>query len=85
MDQNADRWRHCLEYAALSDVGLRRSNNQDAMAVVLASGQQFWEKRGHLFVVADGMGAHAAGELASQMAVEAIPLVYQKRGRLNPL
>ncbi|NLX97877.1 MAG: serine/threonine-protein phosphatase [Rhodopirellula sp.] len=84
MDQNAERWKHCLEYAALSDVGLRRSNNQDAMVVALASGRQAWERRGHLFVVADGMGAHAAGELASRMAVEAIPLVYQKLAGLDP-
>jgi serine/threonine protein phosphatase PrpC/uncharacterized membrane protein len=31
-----------------------------------------------MLVVADGMGAHAAGELASQLAVEHIPLHYQK-------
>ncbi|HBO43126.1 MAG TPA: serine/threonine-protein phosphatase [Planctomycetaceae bacterium] len=84
MSENPERWKHCLEYAALSDVGLRRSNNQDSMVVVTASGQQAWERRGHLFVVADGMGAHAAGELASRMAVEAIPLVYQKLSGNNP-
>lgn len=84
MSQNPECWKHCLECAALSDVGLRRSNNQDSMVVALASGQQAWERRGHLFVVADGMGAHAAGELASRMAVEAIPLVYQKLSGLNP-
>ncbi|MBN1588864.1 MAG: serine/threonine-protein phosphatase [Pirellulales bacterium] len=84
MDPNADRWQHCLEYAALSDVGLRRSNNQDSMAVATAGSQTAWEKRGHLFMVADGMGAHAAGELASQMAVDAVPLVYHKLGELHP-
>ncbi len=84
MDVSADRWQHCLEYAALSDVGLRRTNNQDAMAVALAGSQDAWRKRGHLFMVADGMGAHAAGELASRMAVDAVPLVYQKLGGLSP-
>ncbi len=68
MNSNANRWQHCLEYAALSDVGLRRTNNQDSMTVVLAGSQKAWRKRGHLFMVADGMGAHAAGELASKMA-----------------
>ena len=71
-------WEHCLEYAAMSDVGLRRTNNQDSLAVTLATSQQAWEEKGHLFTVADGMGAHAAGELASKIAVEIIPLAYHK-------
>jgi PPM family protein phosphatase len=33
---------------------------------------QFGEERGHLFLVADGMGGHRAGELASALAVVAI-------------
>ena len=78
MDQNADLWKHCLECAALSDLGLRRMNNQDSLAVVIAGGQAAWEQRGHLFMVADGMGAHVAGELASKMAVDCVPLTYQK-------
>jgi len=78
MNQNATDWKHCLEQAALTDVGLRRSNNQDSLAVVLAESERSWEQRGHLFVVADGMGAHAAGELASQLAVETVPLAYSK-------
>ncbi|MBN1911539.1 MAG: serine/threonine-protein phosphatase [Pirellulales bacterium] len=73
-----DIWARCLEYAALSDVGLRRSNNQDSLAVVLAPDQASWNRRGHLFMVADGMGAHAAGELASKIAVDTLPLTYQK-------
>jgi PPM family protein phosphatase len=84
MDPNADRWQHCLEYAALSDVGLRRTNNQDSMTVVTAGSQDAWERRGHLFMVADGMGAHAAGELASRIAVDAVPLAYQKLVGLDP-
>ncbi len=51
---------------------MRRSNNQDSMAVWLAPNEQSLATRGHLFVVADGMGAHAAGELASQIATEQI-------------
>ena len=67
-----------LEYHALSDVGLRRANNQDAYAVHTASTQQAWAHRGHLFLVADGMGAHAAGELASKLAADTVPLTYEK-------
>jgi PPM family protein phosphatase len=68
-----------LEHAALSDVGLRRGNNQDSFAVALASDDADWRRRGHLFVVADGMGAHAAGELASKIACEALAHTYRKR------
>src|SRR5262245_50608768 len=70
--------------AAVSDVGMRRASNQDSMAVALAQDDQQWRRRGHLFVVADGMGAHAAGELASQLATENIPHVYLKRSDLPP-
>lgn len=44
-----------------SDVGLRRSNNEDAFAVEPEKG---------FFVLADGMGGEAAGEVASQLFIE---------------
>ncbi len=71
-------WQHLIEHASASDVGLRRSNNQDALAVVPASTDQAWRTRGHLFIVADGMGAHAAGELASKLSADTIPHTYHK-------
>ena len=79
MDQPTSIWNKCLDYATLSDLGLRRANNQDACAVVLAGNQDDFEQCGHLFMVADGMGAHAAGEMASKMATDVVPLVYRKR------
>ncbi len=78
MEPHLPIWEHCLEPAALTDIGLRRPNNQDSMAVVLAGSQEQFELRGHLFMVADGMGAHAAGELASKLATDVIPLTYHK-------
>lgn len=84
MDSSTCNWDHCLDYAALSDVGLRRANNQDSYAVVLADSQTTWQTRGHLFMVADGMGAHAAGELASKMATNAVTHTYLKRSDLPP-
>ena len=73
-----------LRCAAVSDIGMRRASNQDSMAVALAGDDRDWRSRGHLFVVADGMGAHAAGELASQIATDSIPHAYQKRPDLPP-
>ncbi len=72
-----------IEYASLTDVGIRRSHNQDAHATLLASDEQQWQERGHLFVVADGMGAHAVGELASELAVGIIPHTYHKQAAQN--
>lgn len=77
-------WNECLQHAAVTDIGMRRASNQDSHAVVLASDMDGWRERGHLFVVADGMGAHAAGELASEMAVSGITHRYYKYHNLSP-
>ncbi len=73
-----------LRCAAVSDVGMRRSSNQDSLAIALADSPQVYQSHGHLFVVADGMGAHAAGELASQLATDNIPHSYHKLSDLSP-
>jgi serine/threonine protein phosphatase PrpC len=54
-----------LVYAARTDVGMIRSGNEDNFTVD-SSGT-----RG-IFIVADGMGGHAAGEVASEMAVQIV-------------
>ena len=83
MTEREFSWDQCLQYAAISDIGMRRSNNQDAHVEVLAEDMQAWHDRGHIFVVADGMGAHAAGELASKMAADSIPHLYHKQGDVS--
>lgn len=74
-----------IEFATLSDVGVRRSHNQDAFAALPAGDPEQWQLRGHVFVVADGMGAHAVGELASKLAADSIPHIYSKHAHEGPV
>ena len=67
-----------------TDIGRRRSNNQDSKAVLEPWSREVYKRRGWLFVVADGMGAHAAGEMASAIAAEQVPLVYEKLAGRSP-
>ena len=49
--------------AGETNVGMKRSHNEDNFALI---------DEEKLFIVADGMGGHAAGEVASQMAIETV-------------
>lgn len=71
-------WDDIITDASATDTGMRRSNNQDSHSMVRASTAEAWRQRGHLYMVADGMGAHAVGELASKMACDNIPHNYTK-------
>ena len=73
-----------LVYGERSDIGRRRSSNQDSLAVAPPASAQQYRARGWLFLVADGMGAHVAGERASRMAAEMVPLTYEKNAPRSP-
>ncbi len=73
-----------LDFCDLTDVGRRRANNQDSKAVLAPWSREQYRRRGWLFVVADGMGAHAAGEMASALATEHVLLAYEKSIAKSP-
>jgi serine/threonine protein phosphatase PrpC len=74
-----------IDFASLTDVGIRRSHNQDSFASLPATDLEQWQARGHVFLVADGMGAHAVGELASKLAADGIPHIYSKHAEEGPV
>ena len=71
-------WEQSIEYASISDIGFRRQMNQDSYEVQICPDRETWEQFGHLFLVCDGMGGHAVGELASKIAIDTIPLAFFK-------
>ncbi|MDP3330694.1 MAG: Stp1/IreP family PP2C-type Ser/Thr phosphatase [Methylococcaceae bacterium] len=58
---------YCLEIGALSDVGRQRESNQDQIGYSKSA-----DNKTVLAIVADGMGGHQGGEVASRLAVELI-------------
>src|SRR3989338_2306586 len=61
-----------LETSGLSDIGRKRENNQDSYLL---------NDKAKLYVVADGMGGHAGGEVASKLAVDTLNKVFSYTSR----
>jgi serine/threonine protein phosphatase PrpC len=61
-----------IDVAGRSHVGMKRNHNEDAF-LVLADEQ--------LYCVADGMGGHASGEIASRIAIEELADFYKRTSK----
>jgi PPM family protein phosphatase len=70
-----------LEFAELTDQGLMRSNNEDTLGHVLPSSAAEVQLQGWFFALADGMGGHAHGEVASQLAIDTALEGFRKAPR----
>jgi PPM family protein phosphatase len=69
-----DRMR--VRFSGATDVGRSRKNNQDAIHLPTDT---------RIGIVADGMGGHSAGEIASRIAVETVADHYQRTAHEQPL
>ncbi len=64
-----------LMASGLTDIGLRRKSNQDAIHL---------DTEGRYFIVADGMGGHNGGDVASQTALKYAQEYFQKHSKDDP-
>jgi protein phosphatase len=65
-----------LATSVQTDVGCVRETNEDSGLLVTPNDPAVLARRGLLLIVADGMGGHASGEVASQMAVAELSQLY---------
>ena len=61
-----------VEFAELSDCGLCRKHNEDSLGHVVPSTPAQVQSQGWLFALADGLGGHEKGEVASRLAVDKV-------------
>jgi len=68
-----------VKAVVLSDLGNIRKNNEDMGMFFRIADENITREKGYLLIVADGMGGHQAGEVASKMAAEIISEEYFKQ------
>ncbi|NNF36359.1 MAG: serine/threonine-protein phosphatase [Saprospiraceae bacterium] len=69
----------CFDHFTLTDTGIVRDHNEDSLSVI----KNIDGNGGLLAIVADGMGGHAGGEVASKMAVDIISEYIKRSKQVN--
>jgi serine/threonine protein phosphatase PrpC len=65
-----------FHYAGLTDTGLIRDHNEDAYKLPEDADADTLSAKGHLYILADGMGGHQKGEVASAVTIETVNQEY---------
>jgi serine/threonine protein phosphatase PrpC len=73
-----------VEFTQLSDLGKVREGNEDCLGHVAADTPERARSHGWLFVVADGVGGHDLGEVASKTAVDTLTDGFRSSAAAEP-
>lgn len=78
------RVRPKITVGAKTDLGRVRENNEDKHEFYLTESDAELASRGHVLIVCDGMGGHAAGQFASELSVKTFIDVYRSHPAQQP-
>ncbi len=73
-----------LEIASLTDVGCQREGNEDSYGYWEPDDDTLFSRLGRLAVIADGMGGHEGGQIASRIAVDTVQQSYSDSSDVGP-
>ncbi len=80
----ADATGLAIEAVSITETGPVRDHNEDCVLVVTAEPSQPDAPPVHLIALADGMGGHQAGEVASELAIDTARSAYLREGNSDP-
>lgn len=76
LEARAPEWHAEVTFAAKTDLGRVRENNEDKFDFLEPEEPAVLAARGRFYAVCDGMGGHAAGQIASELALKSIIKKY---------
>jgi len=71
-----EKFKLSISYHGASDIGLVRTENQDSFGKFPMDSEDLYQPKGLLYIIADGMGGHAGGKKASQLALSVVSQDY---------